>query len=47
MNTVMQPIISIEGLYKTYADGFEALKNIDLDIFRGEIFALLGPNGAG
>ena len=43
----MQPIISIEGLSKIYADGFEALKNINLDIFRGEIFALLGPNGAG
>ncbi len=41
------PIISIQGLTKTYAGGFEALKRIDLDIRRGEIFALLGPNGAG
>ncbi len=43
----MQPIISIKGLSKTYAGGFRALKAIDLDIRRGEIFALLGPNGAG
>ena len=43
----MQPIISIRSLSKTYASGFQALKNIDLDIQRGEIFALLGPNGAG
>src|SRR5919205_1234381 len=43
----MQPIISISELFKTYATGFEALKNINLEIFRGEIFALLGPNGAG
>ena len=43
----MQPIISVKGLSKTYASGFEALKNIDLDIHQGEIFALLGPNGAG
>ena len=43
----MQSIISIRGLNKTYASGFEALKSIDLDIRRGEIFALLGPNGAG
>jgi ABC-2 type transport system ATP-binding protein len=42
-----QPIISVSGLTKTYASGFEALKSIDLDIQRGEIFALLGPNGAG
>jgi len=41
------PIISIQGLTKTYASGFEALKNINLDINCGEIFALLGPNGAG
>ncbi|TAN01790.1 MAG: ABC transporter ATP-binding protein [Rhizobiaceae bacterium] len=41
------PVISIEGLTKTYASGFQALKTIDLDIRRGEIFALLGPNGAG
>ena len=43
----MPPIISIRGLTKTYASGFQALKNIDLEIRRGEIFALLGPNGAG
>ncbi len=43
----MTPIISIRGLEKTYASGFRALKGIDLDIRRGEIFALLGPNGAG
>ncbi len=43
----MQQMISIESLGKTYAGGFEALKNIDLTINRGEIFALLGPNGAG
>ena len=43
----MQPIISISGLSKTYAGGFQALKSIDLDIRQGEIFALLGPNGAG
>lgn len=41
------PIISMRGVNKTYAGGFQALKNIDLDIRRGEIFALLGPNGAG
>jgi ABC-2 type transport system ATP-binding protein len=40
-------VISVAGLSKTYATGFEALKNIDLTIRRGEIFALLGPNGAG
>ena len=41
------PILSIRGLRKAYASGTEALKSIDLDIERGEIFALLGPNGAG
>jgi ABC-2 type transport system ATP-binding protein len=42
-----QPAISITNLSKTYATGFQALKNINLEIRRGEIFALLGPNGAG
>ena len=41
------PILSIRGLRKQYATGVEALKAVDLDIQRGEIFALLGPNGAG
>ena len=41
------PIISVRGVNKTYANGFQALKNINLEINRGEIFALLGPNGAG
>jgi ABC-2 type transport system ATP-binding protein len=45
--TGVDPIISVRGLSKTYASGFQALKNVDLDIRRGEIFALLGPNGAG
>jgi len=40
-------ILSIKGLTKTYSNGFQALKQVDLDIRRGEIFALLGPNGAG
>jgi len=40
-------IISIKGLSKTYAGGFQALKSVDLEIRQGEIFALLGPNGAG
>jgi ABC-2 type transport system ATP-binding protein len=43
----MQPIISIANLSKTYASGFQAVKRINLEIRRGEIFALLGPNGAG
>ena len=43
----MQPAVSIQQLEKTYASGFRALKSVDLDIRRGEIFALLGPNGAG
>jgi ABC-2 type transport system ATP-binding protein len=43
----MPSILSIKNLTKTYAGGFEALKNINLDVERGEIFALLGPNGAG
>jgi ABC-2 type transport system ATP-binding protein len=43
----MQPVISVSNLSKTYASGFHALRNIDLEIRQGEIFALLGPNGAG
>ncbi|HET7412638.1 MAG TPA: ABC transporter ATP-binding protein, partial [Pararhizobium sp.] len=43
----MDPVISISDLSKTYKGGFQALKNINLDIAKGEIFALLGPNGAG
>ena len=43
----MQPILSISHLSKTYASGFCALKDVNLEIQRGEIFALLGPNGAG
>jgi ABC-2 type transport system ATP-binding protein len=43
----MQPVISISRLSKVYAPGFHALKDVSLDIHRGEIFALLGPNGAG
>jgi ABC-2 type transport system ATP-binding protein len=43
----MSGIISVTNLSKTYGSGFKALKNINLDIKRGEIFALLGPNGAG
>src|SRR5690349_10878391 len=43
----MQPVISVANLSKTYASGFKALKNVDLEIRKGEIFALLGPNGAG
>src|SRR3546814_589296 len=43
----MQPVISVSNLSKTYASGFQALKNVNLEIRRGEIFALLGPNGAG
>jgi len=43
----MQPVISVSNLSKTYASGFQALKNINLEIAKGEIFALLGPNGAG
>jgi ABC-2 type transport system ATP-binding protein len=40
-------VLTVSGLSKTYASGFHALNNIDLEIRRGEIFALLGPNGAG
>jgi ABC-2 type transport system ATP-binding protein len=43
----VQPVITIEHLTKTYASGHPALKQIDLEIHKGEIFALLGPNGAG
>jgi ABC-2 type transport system ATP-binding protein len=43
----MQPIISIADLTKIYTSGFQALKEINLEIYLGEIFALLGPNGAG
>ena len=43
----MEPIISVSQLTKTYKSGFQALKAVDLQIKRGEIFALLGPNGAG
>jgi len=43
----MEPIVSVQGLTKTYASGLHALKAINLEIRRGEIFALLGPNGAG
>ena len=43
----MTAIVSISNLTKTYASGFQALKGVDLEIRRGEIFALLGPNGAG
>ena len=43
----MSSILSIRGVSKTYASGFQALKSVDLEIQRGEIFALLGPNGAG
>ena len=42
-----ESIVSVQGLSKTYKSGFHALKRIDLEIRRGEIFALLGPNGAG
>jgi len=43
----LEPIIRVSRLTKTYASGFQALKSVDLEIQRGEIFALLGPNGAG
>jgi ABC-2 type transport system ATP-binding protein len=43
----MQDILSVSSVSKTYASGFRALKNVNLGIRRGEIFALLGPNGAG
>jgi ABC-2 type transport system ATP-binding protein len=43
----MKPVLSIQNVVKTYASGFQALKLINLEIDKGEIFALLGPNGAG
>ena len=43
----MQPIIAVSNLSKTYASGFQALRDVSLDVRRGEIFGLLGPNGAG
>src|SRR5882724_1184344 len=43
----VQPVIAIDGLTKTYASGLQALKRVNLQIRKGEIFALLGPNGAG
>jgi ABC-2 type transport system ATP-binding protein len=43
----MPAVISIKGVTKSYASGFQALKTVDLEIEKGEIFALLGPNGAG
>jgi ABC-2 type transport system ATP-binding protein len=43
----MHDILAVSGVSKTYASGFHALKNVNLTIRRGEIFALLGPNGAG
>ncbi len=43
----MAPVLSVRGLTKTYKGGHQALKDINLDIEKGEIFALLGPNGAG
>ncbi len=43
----MSAILRVSGLSKTYNTGFSALKNINLEIEKGEIFALLGPNGAG
>ena len=43
----MHPALSIRQLTKTYGNGFQALKGIDLDVAEGDFFALLGPNGAG
>lgn len=47
MENSSEIILSVKDVSKTYAGGFQALKQIDLDIFKGEILALLGPNGAG
>jgi ABC-2 type transport system ATP-binding protein len=46
-DTAHDAIVAVRGLSKVYKSGFQALKGVDLDIRRGEIFALLGPNGAG
>tara|TARA_R100000789_G_scaffold91145_1_gene89029 strand:+ start:1070 stop:2044 length:975 start_codon:yes stop_codon:yes gene_type:complete len=46
-DTAVQPDISVKHLNKIYEDGFQALKDVNLEIYPGEIFALLGPNGAG
>src|ERR1044071_1528062 len=47
MSASATSVLNVAGVSKTYATGFQALKSVDLDIQRGEIFALLGPNGAG
>ncbi len=47
MSSPQNPIVSIQNLTKSYANGFQALKGVTLDIYKGEILALLGPNGAG
>jgi len=47
LQPIIQPVISVSNLKKVYASGFHALKGVNLEIRRGEIFALLGPNGAG
>ncbi len=47
MSTAEDLVLEVQSLYKVFEDGFEALKDINLTIRRGEIFALLGPNGAG
>lgn len=46
-SVIVQTVLQVRGLKKAYSNGFVALKGVDLDIKRGEIFALLGPNGAG
>ena len=47
MDTATQPILSVTGVSKTYAGGFQALREVNLNVAKGEILALLGPNGAG